>query len=183
MLVRYPFPALFCAIAVLILLPSGTDAAADKDDVKEVKVAGILIAKTPDSLTVKADGEDDPVKYVIPKGDKKVSDALKPVFDACRVKLTYKTDGDTRQLTGVSRQILKDKGTITGTVVKVHNEFWIELKPKDGLADAFAPGGNYKNKEFMDMLKGLKPGDSVTIKYVTDSERHRIETLKKNEPK
>jgi hypothetical protein len=32
----------------------------------------------------------------------------------------------------------------------------------------------------MAMLKGLQPGDSVTIKYSTDFERHRIESLRKN---
>ena len=54
----------------------------------------------------------------------------------------------------MKRQILKEKGTFTGIVVKVHNDFWVEVKPKTGLADAFAPGGNFKDKEFMDRLKG-----------------------------
>ena len=64
--------------------------------------------------------------------------------------------------------------------VKVHNEFWIEFKPKTGPADAFAPGANYNDKEFMARLKSLRQGDSVTIKYSTDFERHRIESLRKN---
>lgn len=181
------FLALCGVVAVFIVLDSRTRSmvlATDKDDAKEVKVAGILIAKTGTTLTVKADGEDEPVKYTIPKSDKKVTDALKTTFDACRVKLTYKNNGDERQLMGISRQVLKEKGTVTGTVVKVYNDFWVEVKPKDGVSDAYAPGGgNFKNKEFMDLLKGLKPGDSVTIKFTTDFERHRIETLKKNNPK
>ncbi len=69
---------------------------------------------------------------------------------------------------------------MTGVVVKVHNDFWIELKPKRGVADAFAPGANYNDKAFMTKLRGLKPGDSVTIKFTTDFERHRIVTLRKN---
>jgi hypothetical protein len=183
MLPRQRLLALICFVAFVVLSSrAGTTAGADKEE-KEVKVAGILIDKKDDSLTVKADGEDEPVKYIIPKSDKKVTDALKSIFNASRVKLTYKKDGDARQLTGITRQILKDKGTVTGTVVKVYNDFWVEVKPKDGLADAYAPGANYKNKEFMDLLKGLKPGDSVTIKFFTDGERHRIETLKKNDPK
>jgi hypothetical protein len=32
----------------------------------------------------------------------------------------------------------------------------------------------------MDRLKALQPGDSVTITYTTDGERHRIVALKKN---
>jgi len=30
------------------------------------------------------------------------------------------------------------------------------------------------------MLRGLKPGDSVTLKFTTDFERHRILVLRKN---
>ena len=35
----------------------------------------------------------------------------------------------------------------------------------------------------MAKLKGLKPGDSVTIKFNTDFERHRILTLQINDDK
>jgi hypothetical protein len=71
---------------------------------------------------------------------------------------------------------------VTGAVVKVHDQFRIELKPKDGPADAFAPGAtNYNNKDFMAKLRGLKKGDSVTITFNTDFERHRILTLRINE--
>lgn len=176
---------LFGFVVVCVALQSRAPAvgADDAKDGKEGKVAGILIDKNADSLTVKADGEDEPVKYMIPKADKKVNDALKSIFNAGRVKLTYKKDGDTRELTGIARQVLKEKGTVTGTVVKVYNDFWVEVKPKDGVSDAYAPGANFKNKEFMDQLKALKPGESVTIKFYTDAERHRIETLKKNDPK
>jgi hypothetical protein len=106
--------------------------------------------------------------------------STKTVFPACRVQLTYKTDGGSRQLVSIKRQIFKEPGTVTGTVVKVHNNSWIELKPKIGVADAYAPGANFNDKEFMDKLKALKPGDSVTITFTTDFERHRITTLRKN---
>jgi anaerobic selenocysteine-containing dehydrogenase len=88
--------------------------------------------------------------------------------------LTYKQDANTRQLVSIKRQILKASGTVTGDVVKVYNDFWVEVKPKKGLADAYAPGANYNDKEFMAPLKGLKEGDSVTITFTTDFERHRI---------
>jgi hypothetical protein len=136
--------------------------------------------KKPDTITVKVDGQEEPQQFLL-GSDKKVADAMKGIFDACRVSLTYKTVGDAKQVVGIKRQILKAKGTITGTVVQVHNEFWIELKPKSGLADAFAPGGAFfSNKQSMALLKSLKKGDSVTITYGTDFERHRIEKLKKN---
>jgi hypothetical protein len=175
---------LFCAAMLFVILGSLPVApAGDKKD--EVKVAGILIDKKDNWLTVKADGEDEPVKYLVAKdADKKLTEALKITFNASRVQLTYKKDGDSRQLVSIKRQVLKASGTVTGVVVKVHNQFWIELKPKDGPADAFAPGGaNYNNKEFMAKLNGLKKGDSVTITFNTDFERHRILTLRVNDEK
>lgn len=176
-----PHSLLSLSGVVMLFLSIGSpnaSPAADKDD---GKAAGILIEKKEKWLLVKVDGDDQPVKFAIGDSpDKKLSESLKSTFDACRVELTYKKDGDAKQLVTVKRQILKEKGTFTGTVVKVHNDFWVEVKPKTGLADAFAPGGNFKDKEFMERLKSLKTGDSVTITYVTDGERHRITTLKKN---
>jgi len=145
------------------------------------KVAGILIDKKEDWITVKADGEDEPIKYLV--GDdpgRKVADALKSIFNASRVQLTYKSNGDSRRLVSIKRQILKASGTVTGDVVQVYNDFWVEVKPKHGVADAYAPGANYNDKDFMQKLKGLKAGDSVTITFTTDFERHRIQTLRKN---
>ena len=81
--------------------------------------------------------------------------ALKTVFNASRVQLTYKTEGDSRRLVSIQRQVLQESGTVTGVVVKVHNDFWIELKPKRGVADAFAPGANYNDKAFMAKLKAM----------------------------
>lgn len=175
--------ALFCAVMLFTVLPSSPVApAADKDAAKQGgKVAGILIDKKTDWITVKADGEDEPVKYLVGgKSDKKLAEALKTIFGASRVQLAYKQAGDSRQLVSIKKQVLKASGTVTGVVVKVYNEFWVEVKPKKGASDAYAPGANYNNKAFMEKLKGLKTGDSVTIKFYTDFERHRILTLRKN---
>jgi hypothetical protein len=186
-MLRYQrFLTLFCAIVLFTILGSPPVApAADKDAEKEEgKVAGILIEKKDNWITVKADGEDEPVKYVVGKdADKKLVEAWKTTFNASRVQLTYKKDGDSRQLVSLKKQVLKASGTVTGVVVKVYNDFWVEVKPKDGVSDAFAPGVNYNNKDFMAKLRGLKPGDSVTITFNTDFERHRILMLRKNEDK
>jgi hypothetical protein len=173
---------LCCAALLFTILrsPAAAPAAEQGAEKEPGKVAGILIDKKDDWITVKADGEDDPVKYLV--GNDSVAGALKSIFNASRVQLTYKNDGDSRQLVSIKKQVLKGSGTVTGAVVKVWNEFWVEVKPKDGPPDAFAPGAdNYNDKDFMAKLKGLKPGDSVTITFTTDSERHRIRTLRKND--
>jgi hypothetical protein len=180
---RIPESGLSAGLILTVLGLHSAGPAEDKDVSKqEGKVAGILIDRKDNWLTVKADGETEPVKYVIGDAiDKKLADALKGIFNASRVQLTYQQTGDSRQLVTIKRQVLRASGTVTGEIVKVYNDFWIEVKPKTGPPDAYAPGvTNYKDKEFMDQLKGLKPGDSVTIKFSTDFERHRIETLRKN---
>jgi hypothetical protein len=174
----------FAAVMLSLLLRIPAALAADQNETKQGgKVAGILIDKKDNWIAVKADGEDEPVKYLVVDGsDKQLAGAMKSIFNASRVQLTYKQEGDSRQVVSIKRQIFKSSGMVTGVVVKVYNDFWVEVKPKDGLADAYAPGAsNFNNREFMAKLKNLKPGDSVTIKFSTDLERHRIETLRKNE--
>jgi hypothetical protein len=165
----------FCiALLFPILWSPAVAPAAEKEG---GKVAGILIAKRDNWITVKADGEEEPVKYVIGKS---APAAWKSVFNASRVQLTWKKVGDDRQLVSLKKQVLRATGTVTGLVVKVYDDFWVEVKPTNGLADAYAPGANYKNKEFMATLRGLKKGDSVTIRFNTDFERHRILSLRVN---
>ena len=148
----------------------------------EGRVAGIMFDhdRKNNWMTVKADGDEAPVKYLIDPSNKKLARSLQSVFNASRVRLTYKTEGEARRLVSIERQVLQASGTVTGVVVKVHNDFWIELKPRRGVADAFAPGANYNDPEFMAQLRALQPGDSVTIQYTTDFERHRIVALRKN---
>ena len=168
---------------ISVLPPARPSSAAQKrSSTQEIRVAGILFDfdRTNNWLSVKADGEEAPVKYLIDPSDETLAEQLKPVFNASRVRLTYKTEGDARQLVSIQRQILQASGTVTGIVVKVNNDFWIELKPRKGLADADAPGANYNDKAFMAKLRALKPGDSVTIRFTTDFERHRIVSLRKN---
>lgn len=172
-------------VVSLIGLSSAYDASAADNDPAIVKVAGIMVDfdLKANWITVKADGENQPIKYLVP-AENKLTDVLgESVFPASRVQLTYKQDGDSRRLVSIKKQVLRGAGTVTGVVVKVHNDFWVELKPKGGLADAYAPGAKYNDKVFMGGLKALQPGDSVTIKFYTDFERHRIEELRKNEAK
>ena len=143
------------------------------------KAAGIYIDRKDNRMIVKVDGDDEPTEFLIDPADKKLAASLKGIFNACRVQLSYKSDGETRRLVSARRHILKETGTITGAVVKVWNDFWVEVKPKVGVADAFAAGANYNDPEFMGRLEALEPGDTVSIDFTTDFERHRIQNMRK----
>lgn len=157
---------------------SGGEQSAKNAKAPAGKVSGIWISRGDAWITVKADGEMEPVKYTFDPADKDLKETFKHVFHAARVHLTYQPSGDARQLLSIKRHVIKPIGTITGEVVQVHENFWVEVKPKVGLADAFAPGANYNDKAFMETLRGLRPQDTVTIKYNTDFERHRILSLR-----
>ncbi len=81
-------------------------------------ISGVLIRKTHESITVNVVKEEEPAKYTIDEKNKRQAAALKGVYDGGRVQLTYKTDGDNRQLVMITRQVLQQTGTVTGTVVK-----------------------------------------------------------------
>jgi hypothetical protein len=176
------------AVAVQPALAAAQKADPKKGDPKKVDpkkpviVAGIMFDhdRKNNWMTVKADGEDTPARYLIDPANQELAESLKSVFNANRVRVAYKAEGDSRRMVAIERQVIQAEGTITGTVVKVHNDFWIELKPRKGVANAFAPGANYNDQAFMAKLKSLKPGDSVTIQYNTDFERHRILAMRKN---
>jgi hypothetical protein len=168
------------AVLLLSLSSSHVTGQDTKPAKKSGKVSGVLISKSSDSITVHVDKEEEPAKYTIDEKNKKQAAALKTVYDGGRVQLTYKTEGDDRQLVLITRQVLQQSGTLTGTVVKVHNDFWVEVKLKSGRYEGFAPNGrNNKDKAFMDRLKALQAGDTVTVQFTTDSERHRIVAFKK----
>jgi len=167
-------------LGAVLLLSLSSSHVAGQDTKPAKKVSGVLISKTNDSITVHVDKEEEPAKYTIDEKNKKQAAALKTVYDGGRVQLTYKTEGDDRHLVMIKRQVLQQSGTLTGTVVKVHNDFWVEVKLKSGLYEGFAPNvRNNKDKAFMDRLKALQAGDSVTVQFTTDSERHRIVAFKK----
>ena len=175
---------LLFVILVTVLGPALAARAAQKAASKqEGPVAGILfdLDRKNNWLTVKADGEDVPVKYLDrsleQESGRGAENDLQCWSSAIDLQVPRATHGD---WSSIQRQILQASGTVTGVVVNVHDAFWIELKPRRGVADAFAPGANYNDKAFMAKLKALKPGDSVTIRFTTDFERHRIVALRKN---
>ena len=121
-------------VMLIGVLPPTLPASATKKRAaeRELRVAGIMFDfdRKNNWLTVKADGEDEPVKYLIDPENRKLAERLQTVFNASRVRLTYKAESDSRRLVSIQRQVLKESGTVTGVVVKVHNDFWVEVKPK-----------------------------------------------------
>jgi hypothetical protein len=148
------------------------------------KTAGILIQRDKQTLLVRADGEDEPVKYLLPeKPDAKLAAALKGLFTVPRVRITYQKNGEARQVTSLVRLPGKASGDITGKVIAVHDNFWLEVKPSNGPPEGFAAGAPDKSRQVLETLKTLQKGDTVTIRYFTDIERHRIVSIRKVDKK
>ena len=156
----------------------------------QVTASGIIIDKQADSMTVRVDGEAEPVKYAL--GEKPDTGLLldwRNVFPVARVRLVSRAETDPRELVAIARPNPRPTGTITGEVLFNHG-WWVELKPKDGPVDGFAvhfsgdktdPRARAANDAMLERVKGLQAGDVVTIRYTTDFERHRIETLRKKD--
>jgi hypothetical protein len=164
--------ALLAALACSPAVP-----AQGKDSPKPGKVSGILTDKQDDWVKVKADGEEEAVKYTIDSSNKKLVASLKGIFTVCRVSLTWTGDGD-RKLVSMRKLATKQTGKVTGVVLGAYG-WWVEVKPKGGVPDGYAAKFPFdKNKAMMEKLKSLQKGDVVTIIYVTDRERHRIDQMK-----
>jgi hypothetical protein len=169
---------------LVLLAASRPDSAAWAQEKKETPksgtVAGTVTDKNDKTITVRADGAEDPVAYDFSGStDKEMLKTLKGIFSVGRVQLTYKLDGDTRRLVSIKKIVVRATGTVTG-VVQRNNGWWIEVKPANGPSEGYAAHYPFdKAKDIMDKMKELEKGDTVTIRFVTDGERHRIETLQK----
>ncbi|HZY89624.1 MAG TPA: hypothetical protein VFE78_32685 [Gemmataceae bacterium] len=173
------------AALLLAILSSSAVSGDDKRPAADKgKAAGILIQRDKRTLLIRPDGEDQPVKYLLPDSpDAKLAAALKGLFTVQRVRITYQTVGDTRQITGLVRSPGKANGVITGKVIAVHDNFWVEVKPSNGPPEGFAAGAPDRSAPILATLKTLEKGDTVTIRYYTDFERHRIVSIRKAQKK
>jgi len=171
----YRFPAkLLVTVLLFALLP--VLQAADKD----TKVVGIVTdANYKDGwIKIRVDGEEEETKYTYDKSKLDLPNKLH-IFVVGRVEIVYKLNDDTRQVVTIKKVTPKvATGTVTGVVLYNH-EWWVEVKPKNGPPEGYATHFNQKGKPTKDDVKALEKGDIVTIRYVTDFERHRMESLKK----
>jgi hypothetical protein len=147
-----------------------------------ISVSGNVTDRGDDWLMVRADGEVDPVKYVVPDdASKRMLLDLQGIFVVGRVRLTYELKDNTRKLLSIKKVVLKTAGTVTGEVLHTY-DWWVEVKPRDGPPEGYALQFMADPKhEMATKLKSLNVGDIVTIKFTTDFERHRIESLVKRE--
>jgi hypothetical protein len=154
------------------------DSPKDAKPGKRTTAVGVLTDNKANVTMIWVDGEDAPAKFALAEGFDKNTFGFPPkgkgVFVPDRVQFTYIKGDDGNKLLTMQRAKTPLKGTVTGEV-QFSNDFWVAVKPKIGPLDGYAiswPPGNMVAR-----LKALKKGDRVTIRFHTDSERHRIETL------
>jgi len=123
-------------------------------------------------MMVQLDDQDEPIKFVFGPGITIPAITKQGIFPCNRISLKYKTKGDDKVVLSGEKLAGKQTGIVIGKVIKVYNNFWVSVKPENGMIEGFALGGN--SKDAADILKTLKPDDVVAIKYTSDFERHRI---------
>ncbi|MGA2034289.1 MAG: hypothetical protein ABSG68_18745 [Thermoguttaceae bacterium] len=163
------------------LLAGGVIAADSPKDAKpgkRIAAVGVLTDNKANVTMIWVDGEDGPTKFALAEGFDKNTFGFPPkgkgVFVPDRVRFSYIKGDDGNKVLTMERAKTPLKGTVTGEV-QFSNDFWVAVKPRYGPLDGYAisgPSGNMVAK-----LKALKKGDRVTLKFHTDVERHRIETL------
>jgi hypothetical protein len=153
----------------------GADRPKDAKDGKPISAAGIMTDTKGESITIWTDGEDEPVTYLLAdRFDKKT---LQGIFTISRVRFAYTKDGDSRKLLAIRKERPLAGGTVTGTVL-FSNDFWLVVKPKAGPPDGYALGAAPENAGLLGKrLKAVQKGDTVTLRFHTDFERHRIDAL------
>jgi hypothetical protein len=168
-------------VLAAVLMTGGARAADNPKDAKPgkpVTAVGVLTDNKANAAMIWVDGEDAPAKFALAEGFDKNTFGFPPkgkaVFVPDRVQFTYLKGPDGNKVLAMQRAKTPLKGTVTGEV-RFSNDFWVAVKPKNGPLDGYAiswPPGNLVAR-----LKALKKGDRVTIKFYTDVERHRIESM------
>jgi hypothetical protein len=181
--VRFFLVAMICGLT-LIALPAASRCDDSKTQAtKRVVIAGIYCDRKDnkgDILTFMADGDDEPQNYTLEGADKRTLEIMKAIFPMSRMRIAYKQDGDVRRIVGVEKIVSKSTGVFIGEVMFVKNNFWLAVKPRNGPPDAFALAfPAEKGGPIVDLMKSLKKGDVVAVKYNTDFERHRIVEMQK----
>lgn len=154
---------------------AGPDSSASKPKTSGT-VSGLLTDFNKEKITVQIDNEEEATDYAYGPGLSQEALTKHSVFPVDRVNVKFKMDGDKRVFTAIEKIPGKPTGVVIGKVIKNYNNFWVSVKPNSGgMIEGFAlnfPPEKFKSSH--ELIKTLKPGDVVAIRYATDFERHRI---------
>ncbi len=146
---------------------------------KPITASGVVTDYKGNIASVWVDGDDAPTKFTLADTFDKNTFGFPPkckgVFSPDRVQFTYIKGDDASKVLEMHRAKTPTQGTVTGEV-EFSNDFWVAVKPKNGPLDGYAI--SWPPGDMVARIKALKKGDRVTIKFHTDVERHRIETMK-----
>src|SRR5438067_2270034 len=123
--------ALFPMLAILSgLLVSSALFAKETRSAGDV-MSGLLVDYKKDGIVVQVDGE--PEERLVLYGtvtQKQLGE--RHIFPVDRVNIKYKADGETRSIVSIERVVGAQQGVAIGEVLKVYNNFWVAVKPKNG---------------------------------------------------
>jgi hypothetical protein len=160
------------------------DSPKDAKPGKPIAATGVLTDNKKDFAMIWVDGEDAPARFALAESFDKNTFGFPPkckgVFVPDRVQFTCLKGDDGNKVLAMQRARTPLNGKVTGEVC-FSNDFWVAVKPKNGLLDGYAI--SWPPGDMVARLKALKKGDMVTIKFHTDVERHRIDSLHVFPPK
>ncbi len=155
------------------------------------RVTGILLAKDDKSITIKAEGEQEPTRYLLPAPGGSKTDvraAVKGIFVPNLVAMEWEGQ-DEPVVTAIAPIVPKHRtGVTTGTIVAQASgkENYIEVKPAGrGFTERYWPPfvGNSRpslggfDKQVIETIAKLKVGDRVRVGWYCD-ERKRAAQVK-----
>ena len=172
----------FAVVSMLGTFAASIEAGGGEKKDDKGKVAGILIDRKDRTLTIRGDGgDDDPARSTFCRQlpTRQVGrDCSRDCSMSSRVQITYNTNGDQTTRNHLARPRARQgerAPSSRGRSSRCMTIFWVEVKPANGPPEGFASGIPNKSKEIVETLKILQKGDTVTIRYYTDFERHRIQ--------
>jgi hypothetical protein len=186
-------PSIAAAIMFIVVVANpATYAEEGKPDEGDGTVTGILTNKGSEWIEVKAEGDNESVRYM-PMWhngglDRATLDVIKKLITTNLVKVQWQIQENRRRIVSVEMIIPSAKrGNATGKVVAV-SEKWFDLKPDGGgYTERYMPkwiggapdkGGGLE-KDMVRRIRELKKGDKILVQWIYD-ERKRIVGISKD---
>jgi hypothetical protein len=179
-------------LLLLVVLPVLAQPDAGKDaPPTQGTVVGIVVARGEAWVSVKAEADKEPIRYIpfwrggAPADgggpDKDTLAALKKVYLSNLVEVSWQLQENQRRIVSITAIVPAEKtGAVTGTIV-AKGENWLDLKPKAGPVERYMAcwvggmpkdGGGF-DKEMLKTIAAVKVGDAVTLQWRYE-ERKRV---------